>query len=125
MSEDIFESREYKRSRSAYRLECMFEYFVTLLVTDAFLAKLLSEIGWSDSTVGIISSVVSLAILFQLFAIFMVQRITNTKRVAILFHTVGQLLFMSLYLIPFLPFAQEYKRMLVVPCILILTNHIM
>ena len=119
MSEDIFESREYKRSRSAYRLECMFEYFVTLLVTDAFLAKLLSEIGLSDSTVGIISSVVSLAFLFQLFAIFMVQRITNTKRVAILFHTVGQLLFMSLYLIPVLPFAQEYKRMLVVPCILL------
>ena len=119
MSENIFDSKDYKRSRAAYMFECAFEYFVALLVADAFLAKLLGEIGMSDSTIGIISSLVSFSFLFQLFSIFMVQRITNTKRVAIIFHMISQLLFMALYLIPFLPFAQEYKRLLIIPCILL------
>jgi MFS family permease len=117
-SGDVFNSKDYKRSRSAYCLESAFEYFVALLVADAFLAKLLSELGLSDGTIGIIASFISFAFLFQLCAIFMVQRITNTKRTAILFHTVSQLLFMSLYLIPFLPFAQAYKQIIVIVCIL-------
>ena len=36
--------------------QCTFEYFVSLLVADAFLAKLLTEIGMNDFLVGIISS---------------------------------------------------------------------
>ncbi len=117
-SVELYGTPEYKRSRNAYRLECTFEYFVTLLVTDAFLAKLLSDIGLSDALIGLIASVASLAFLFQLFSIFVVQRITNTKRFAILFHTLSQLLFMSLYLIPFLPFAFAYKKILAICCIL-------
>ena len=118
-NEQAYDSKAYKRSRNAYRMECTFEYFVSLLVADAFLAKLLSSLGMSDALIGIISSLVSLAFLFQLFSVFVVDRITNTKRFAILFHSVSQLFFMSLYLLPFLPFAEKYKHVLVVVCILL------
>jgi MFS family permease len=115
---DVFESKDYRRSRNAYRLECTFEYFVTLLVAGSFLATLLSSIGMSDSTIGIVSSLISLAFLVQLLSVFVVQRIANVKRFVILFHSVGQLGFMAIYLLPFLPFAAEYRKILVVICIL-------
>ena len=117
--EQVYASAAYRRSRNAYRLECTFEYFVSLLVADAFLAKLLSSLGMSDGLIGIISSFITLAFLFQLFSVFVVDRITNTKRFVILFHSLSQFFFMSLYLIPFLPFAKEYRHALVVVCVLL------
>lgn len=116
-----YDSPEYKRSRKAYLIECAFEYFVSLLVTDAFLAKLLKDIGMSDATIGVVSSLISLAFLFQLFAVFVVQRISNTKRVAIIFHCTSQLFFMSLYFIPFLPAVEgsDYRHALVIVGLLI------
>lgn len=119
MDYQVYDSPAYRRSRKAYCMECAFEYLVTLFVTDAFLAKLLTSMGMSDTLIGVISSLGSLAFLFQLFSIFVVQRITNTKRFVILFHSSSQLLFMSLYLIPFFGFASEYKSVLVFGCILI------
>lgn len=115
---NVYDSAEYKRSRRAYSLECAFEYFVSLLVTDAFLASLLSHIGLDDSLIGLITSFISVAFLFQLFSVFVVRRITNTKRFTVTFHTASNLLFMCLYLIPFLPFAKQYKEILVIICIL-------
>lgn len=114
----VYDSPAYKRSRLAYKLECTFEYFVTILVGDAFLANILTYIGFSDAEAGIISSFITLAFLFQLVSVFVVRKITNTKLVSILFHTASQLCFMSLYLIPFLPFAADIKKPLVVICIL-------
>lgn len=116
---DVYKSKDYRRSRNAYRLECTFEYFVQLLAGGAFLATLLSSIGMSDKTIGIVSSLVSFAFLFQLFSIFVVQRIRNTKRFVVLFHSLGQFCFMLVYLIPFMPFAAEFRQVLVVPCILV------
>ncbi|MBO5274314.1 MAG: hypothetical protein J6I45_06855 [Clostridia bacterium] len=117
-NQSIYQSPAYKRSRAAYCMECAAEYFVSLLVTETFLAKLLTAIGLSDDVIGIISSLISLSFLFQLAAVFVVKRIKNTKRFSILFHTAGNLLFMSLYLIPFLPFAAPYRQPLVIACIL-------
>ena len=56
---DVYNSREYKRSKRAYTLECMFEYFISLLVADAFIAKLLKYFGASDELCGVISSFIS------------------------------------------------------------------
>ena len=114
-----YDSPAYKRSRTAYKWECSFEYFVALLVGDAFLANLLTYIGFSDAEAGIVSSLITLAFLFQLVSVFVVRKITNTKVVAILFHSLSQLFFMSLYIIPFMPFAAAIKKPLVVVCILL------
>ena len=114
-----FEARDYKRSRGAYTVECAFEYFVALLVAEPFLTKLLLNIGLDDPTIAIIQSLISVAFLFQLAAVFVVQRITNVKRVAATVHFVAQLLFTSLYLVPFLPFEVAHKRVIVITCMLL------
>ena len=118
-NKELFDSPAYKRSRTAYKWECTFEYFVALLVGDAFLAKLLTSLGFTDAEAGIVSSLITLAFLFQLLAVFVVRKITNTKLIAIIFHTTSQLFFMSLYLIPFMPFAAAIKKPLVVACIVV------
>lgn len=115
----VFGSKDYKRSRRAYVLESTFEYFIALLVSDSFLALLLSSLGMTDSMIGIISSIVSLAFLFEFLSIFVVQKIINTKRFAIIFHTSSQIFFLSLYLIPFIPALEKYRIPAVIICILI------
>ena len=117
----MYDSPEYKRSRKAYLIECAFEYFVALLVSDAFLVKLLQDIGVDDATVGIMASLISLAFVFQLFSIFVVQRISNTKAFAIIFHFASQIFFMALYFIPFLPEVEDskYKHVLAFACIMV------
>ena len=117
-NKEVFNSPDCRRARGAYMLESAFEYFITLLVADAFLAKLLSSIGLSDAVIGIVSSLISFAFLFQLAAIFVVQRVGNVKRFVIIFHGLSHLLFMFLYFIPFLPWTVEYKEILVFVCIL-------
>lgn len=115
---DPFHAPGYERSRWAYIAECAFEYFIALLVADPFLTKLLTYMGLDDATIGIIQSLISVAFLFQLCSIFVVQRITNVKKVAATVHGISQLLFMCLYLIPFLPFAAEYKTVVIIVCFL-------
>lgn len=116
---DIFQTPAYKRSRAAYRWECTFEYFVSLLVSGAFLANLLSYMDISDAVTGVISSLISLSFLFQIFSVLVIKRISNTKRFAIVFHGVGQLFFMALYIVPFLPVTVKYKQIIVIVCILL------
>ncbi|MBQ5973978.1 MAG: MFS transporter [Oscillospiraceae bacterium] len=107
--ENIYESRDYKRSRNAYTLQCAFEYFVSILMADAFLAKLLKEIGLSDAAVGVISSVVSVAFLVELFSILMMQRMRDMKRTVLICNFLGQALFLLVYLVPFLPIPAAWR----------------
>ena len=75
----FYNAPKYRRSRRADVAQCTFEYFITLLVSDAFLAKLLSSIGISDSLIGIISSFLSLAFIFQLLSLFVTTFSVNKK----------------------------------------------
>lgn len=111
---NVYEGSEYKRSRTAYMMQCAFEYFVAIVVGGSFLTKLLGYVGFSDGTIGIISSLISLTCVFQLLSMLVVQKISNTKKYSMTLQAVGRLLFMSLYLIPFLPFAKEYRGALIV-----------
>ncbi len=119
MDTDIFSSKVYRRSRGAYVAQCAFEYLVSLLVTDAYLAKLLTNLGLDDALIGIISSFASGAFLFQLVTLFTVTKIRDVKRNAILFSTASQLLFIFLYFIPFLPVSQTVRTVLVTTGILL------
>ncbi len=119
MTNSIFNNSVYKRSRWAYTLECAFEYFIALMVSDAFLAILLSEMGINDAVIGVISSLISLAFLFQLFSIFVVQHIKNIKLTAIPIHCVSQMFFLVLYLLPFLSIPSELRAAIVIGCLLI------
>lgn len=114
-----FNSQEYKRSRGAYMAQCTVEYFVSLLVTDAFLAKLLTSIGISDALTGIISSFITLAFVIQLLSIFLVRLRVSTKWLVTGLDTTSIFFFMFLYVIPFLPVDKTMKTILVVMSILI------
>ena len=115
---DIYQSPDYERSRKAYMAQCAFEYFVSILVTDAFLAKLLAHMGISDSAIGIISSLVSFSFLFQLLAIYLMSQLKNTKKTVLIFDTLGQMFFLGIYLVPFLPVGVGAKTVIVIACIL-------
>ena len=110
---------EYKRSRGAYMVESSVQYLVTLLVTDTFLAKLLTNIGISDSLTGVISSFVSLAFLVQLLSIFLVKVRLSSKTIVILFDTISMFFFMLLYLVPFFPIDKQAKSILIMVSIIV------
>ena len=114
-----YNSPEVKRSRKAYMAQCTFEYFIALLVADAFLAKLLLSLGLSDAAVGIVSSFISVAFIVQLASIPLMKAKMSTKKMVIIFDTISQLFFMLMYFIPFLPLDAMSKKVLVVCSILI------
>lgn len=116
--ENKFNSLEYKRSRVAYMSQCTIEYFVSIIVADAFLATLLTHIGVSDAVIGVVSSFITMAFLFQLLSVFLVQKMKNTKRTVIMFDTLSQVFFMLIYLVPFMPVSKTFKTIMVVLLVL-------
>ncbi len=92
---------EYSLSRKLYIFECMFEYFISILTSGAYLAKLTIAIGISDSMTAILASVTSLASVFQLVSIFLAHK-TPVKRWVLPITFVTQALISMLYVIPFL-----------------------
>lgn len=109
LTEDIYSSRAYKQSRSAYSAQCLFEYFISILCSDAFLAKLLKDIGLSDAVTGLLSSFISFTFFFGLLAIPLAGRLKKVKKPVITLDTLSQLLFAALYAVPFLPLGTGAK----------------
>ncbi len=82
-----------------YILEAGFEYFISLLITGAYLAKVTSDIGISDGVTGILTAFVSLGYSFQVFALFLAGK-RPVKKWVTFFHSVNQLCFALVYLVP-------------------------
>ncbi len=101
----------YRTSRGMYIAESAFEYFISILVTGAYLAKLTSYLGFSDSLTAILTSFVALGCSFQLFAVFFFRG-GSVKRRVTQFYIINQLLFMSVYLVPFLGLSRPVKTVL-------------
>lgn len=119
MDIDIFESATYKRSRYAYSAQCTFEYLISLLILDAFLAKLLTYIEINDALIGIISSFVSFAFLFQLLSIELINRIKNVKGTVVFFDCLSQVLCICMYFVPFIDADICIKTSLVIVAIIL------
>lgn len=113
-----FNSSEYKRSRVAYVIQCTTEYFISLLVADVYLAKLLSSIGISDSLVGIISSFITLSFVFQILSLFLFRGNMSVKKLTLVLDTTSIFLFLFMYIIPFLPLGKTTKTVLLMISIL-------
>lgn len=107
----------YKTSRGLYIIEAAVEYFVSLLVTGAFLAKVSTHLGISDSLTGIVSAFVSLGCSFQLLSFF-VPRKNGVKRMVIPASILNELLFAFIYVTPFVPLPSGAKTVLFVGCML-------
>lgn len=113
MTLSVYDTPEYRRSRSGYRWFCMLEYFISMLVSDVYLFKLLTYIGLSDSSIGIVSSLVTIASLFQLFSLQLVRKIRNVKRWVITACMSSQSIFVLLYTLPFLPLDVHTKTIMI------------
>ena len=111
---------QYKFSRFMYILEAAFEYFISMIVGGAYLAKITSELGISDSVTGILGSIVSLACGMQIFAIFLFKPGSSKRGVTVL-HSINQLCFAFIYLVPFIEISRSTK--IVIFVLLLLSGH--
>ncbi len=101
---------EYRTSRVMYTLEAAFEYFISILVSGTYLAKLTTTIGISDSMTAVLSTITSLASSFQLISIFLSHK-AKVKRM-IIPATLAQFLNAVLYLIPFITIGESMMGMI-------------
>lgn len=90
--------KSLKRSQFMYICEAGLEYLIALMVAGSFLATLTSQLGFSDTLTGILSSIISLGCVFQMLSVFIRRR--HVKKLVILLSILNQLLFMLLYIIP-------------------------
>lgn len=112
----------YKSSRVLYIIEAAVEYFISILVGGAYLARLTTSLGISDSVTGILSSLITLGCSFQLLAIFLFRR-GAVKRGVTWLHTLNQVAFALCYVVPFINLSQGAKVALFVG--LLLSAHIL
>ena len=98
----------YKSSRILYVIEATLEYFISLLVAGAYLAKLTTSIGLPDSLTAILTSFVSLGCGFQLVEIF-ISKNKSVKRYVTILHSINQLLFALIYFVPFIKIPKTAK----------------
>lgn len=97
----------------------MFEYFIALLSTDAYLAKLLKDMGLSDAATGVISSLTMVTFLFQLLSVPVAGKLKRIKKYVIAADTASQLLFAAVYTVPFMPISLKGKTIAVTALILL------
>ncbi len=103
----------YKKSRISYIIEAALEYFISILVTDSFLAALLTKSGVNDAATGIITQLASLAFVAQMFSVF-VNKTRGLKKFVTILHIINQLMFVLLYLVPVFDIASGVKLVLFV-----------
>ncbi len=100
-------SKPYVTGRRLYIVQADVEYLIAILVGSTFLARLTSSLGFSDSLTGIISSIISLGCLFQLFSLLFRRK--RVKGFVITLSVINQLLFLLLYVIPVIPLKSNLK----------------
>ncbi len=108
------ESKEdYKKSRIYYTTADTATQTIAQLVGGTFLASLMSYCGISDANIGIISSLVSLAALSQLFLINFFKRLKKYKFLVCV-TSLQRILFSVIYLIPLLAISNSMKGIIIV-----------
>lgn len=88
-----------KKNGLLYIIEAALEYFITLMVTEAYLAKVTSAIGMDDALIAVLTAFTSLGTAFQLFAIFLAHK-RPVKRWVTPLHMINQTFFALIYFIP-------------------------
>ena len=112
---------EFTLSRILYIIEAAIEYFIAILVTGAYLAKITAAIGLSDTLTGILTSFVSLGCGFQIIAIFLANK-RPVKRWVTILHSINQLVFAVIYIVPFMEVSKTVKIILFI--LLLLSGHV-
>ena len=93
---------EQKRGQFLYIIEAMLEYFISLIIADAYIAKVTAAIGMSPGLTGILTSFMSLGFLFQVFALFLARK-KRVKRMVGVISAISLGCFLIIYLTPLIP----------------------
>lgn len=102
-----------RRNRLLYIAEAGLEYWISLLLTGSFFARLLTVNGVSDGAAGIITELTSFAFAAQLLSVFFHKR-RGIKRFITRMHLLNQLFFVLLYFIPVIQVSTQVKTLLFV-----------
>lgn len=101
--------KQLKKNHNAYIIEAALEYFIALLTTGTFLTAILINIGVSDSVAGIVTSFASLGFVAQFFSVIFIKPKGAVKTMVTIMHFVNQLMFVVLYLIPYINVPSHMK----------------
>ncbi len=107
-----------KRNNNLYIAEASLEYFISLLFTGAYFAKITSYIGMSDALTGILTAFVTLGSTFQVIAIFLHNKVPVKKWITTL-HLINQLCFAFIYVIPVVKVSKIVKTVIFVILLLV------
>ncbi len=102
-----------RRNNNLYIAEASIEYFISLLFTGAYFAKLTSYIGMSDGLTGILTSFVTLGSCMQIVALFLHNKVP-VKRWVTLLHLINQLCFTFIYVVPIIKVSKLVKTIIFV-----------
>ena len=116
----IMKQTQYAFSKICYIIQETAAYFITLLLSGAYLAKLTTALGFSDGLTAILTSFVSLGCGFQMLSLLLFRGGKVKARVTVLY-TINQLLFALIYLIPIFNIPVAAKNVLFVA--FLLTGH--
>ena len=116
------ENDVYRKSRVLYIISAALEYFISILTGSAYLAKIAGSIGIKDSTIGVLTSFVSLGCAFQIVSLAM-RTDRPVKRMVTLINLANQLCFTLLYVVPVVNLPKDVKTAVFV--LLLLSGNIL
>ncbi len=106
------------RSNFLYIVADAVHYLITLLITTAYLAKLTTSLGFSDSLTATITSCVALGYTFQLLSMPLFKKGKVKGKVTALY-TLSTTLFILLYAVPFIDINPQIRTFIFVAFFLI------
>ena len=115
------EIKQRKRGQNLYIVEASLEYFIAIIIGGAYLAKITEALGMSQGLTGILTAFVSLGYVFQIFALFLAGK-RKVKGFITVMHTVNQVCFAIIYLIPLIPIPTIVKHVFFI--VFLLAGHI-
>lgn len=104
---------DYEKSRRRYIAGDAATQTIAQLAGGTFLVSLMLSVGFSDAQAGVLTSVASLAALFQLFTMRMVNHLQKRKLFVCLM-TVQKLYLAFIFFIPLLPVPDSTRQLLVI-----------
>ena len=109
----LLSQKQLTKNRWYYIAEAGLEYLISLLITDAFLAHLLTSNGVPDSAAGIITELAAFAFSAQLVSVFFRVR-KGMKSFVTILHLINQVMFVLLYFVPSISLPSSVKVVLIV-----------
>ena len=99
---------EYKVTRLMIIAQATLEYFISIIIGGAYLAKVTAAIGIPDNITGILTSFVTFGYAFQFLAIFL-GKFKPVKKWVTILHIINQTFFAFIFFVPFLGISKELK----------------